>query len=55
MMGPAFHTRSRTAQHNMTEDLTPKTDTVTPYITNVTGTPDAMLKPLTKDRLQALL
>ena len=55
--GPAFHTRSRTTQCNITEDLTlqPKTDTVTPYITKPTNTPDAISKLLTKDRLQALL
>ena len=55
--GPTFHTRSRTAQHKITEDLTPqpKTDTVTPDITKVTDTPDAILKLLTEDRLQALL
>ena len=55
--GPTFHTRSRTVQHNITEDLTPqpKTGGVTPDITKVTDTTDAMLKPLTKDRLQALL
>ena len=40
----------------MTYILTPhpKTDTATPDITNITDTPDAKLKPLTKDRLQAL-
>ena len=40
-----------------TEDLTPqpKPDTVTPDITTVTDTPDAMPKPLTKDILHALL
>ena len=40
----------------MTENLTPhpKTDTATPDITNVTDTPDAMLKLLTNDRLQTL-
>ena len=55
--GPAFKTRSRSAQHNITEDLTPqpKTDTLTPDITKVTDTPDAMLKPLTEDRLHTLL
>ena len=53
--GPAFHTRSRTTQHNMTEDLTSTTDTVTPDITNIKDIPDAMPKPLTKDRLPALL
>ena len=55
--GPTFHTLSRTAQCNLTEYLTPqpKTDTVTPDITKVTDTPDTMPKPLTEDRLQALL
>ena len=55
--GPAFNTRSRTAQCNITEDLTPQpqADTVTPYITIVKDTPDAMPKPLTEDRLHALL
>ena len=47
----------RTAQHKITEDLTPqpKTDRVTPDIIKVTDTPDAMPKLLTKNRLQALL
>ena len=55
--GPAFHTRSRTAQCNITGDLTPqpKTDTVTPDITTVTDTPEATPKPLTNDRLHAWL
>ena len=50
--GLAFNTRSRTAQQTITEDLTPQpnTDTVT-----VKDTPDAMPKPLTEDRLHALL
>ena len=41
----------------MTEDLTPhpKTDTVTPDITTITDTPNAMPTLLTEDRLQALL
>ena len=54
---PAFNTRSRTAQHNITEDLTPQpqADTVTPDITTVRDTPDAMLKPLTEERQHALL
>ena len=54
--GPAFNTRSRTAQHNITENLTlqHKTATVTPYITKITDTPDATPKLLTKDRLQEL-
>ena len=53
--GPAFNTRSRTAQCNITEHLTlqPKADTVTLDITTVT--PDAMPKPLTEDRLHVLL
>ena len=51
------HTRSRTAQSRMTENLThhPKTYTAPPIMTKITDTPDAMPKPLTKDRLQALL
>ena len=53
----AFNTRSRTAQCNITEDLTHqhKADTVTPGITTVTDTPDATLKPLIEDRLLTLL
>ena len=55
--GPVFNTRSRTAHHNITEDLTPQpnADTVTPDITTVKDTPDATPKPLTEDRLHALL
>ena len=55
--GPAFNTRSRTAQHNITKDLSPqpKADTVTPDITTVTDTPDTTPKPLPEDRLHALL
>ena len=54
--GPALNTRIRTAQYNITEDLTPppQADTVTPDITTVKDTPDAMLRPLTADRLHAL-
>ena len=54
---PAFNTRSRTAQQTTTEHLTPQpnADTVTPDITTVKDTPDVMPKPLTEDRLQALL
>ena len=50
--GPAFNTRSRTAQCNITEHLTPQpnADTVTPDITTVKDTPDAMPKPLTGGR-----
>ena len=57
MSGPTFHTRSRPAQCNITEDLTPhpNTDTVTPDIIKITGTPDATQKLLTEDRLQTLL
>ena len=46
--GPAFNTRSRTAQCNITEDLTPQpnADTVTPDIITVKDTLDAMPKPL---------
>ena len=51
---PAFNTRSTTAQCTTTEDPTsqPQSDAVTP---DVTGTPSTTLKPLTTDRLQALL
>ena len=54
--GPAFCTRCRTAQSNMTENSTPhpETDTATPDITNITDAPDATLKPVTEDRSQAL-
>ena len=42
--------------NNITEHLTqPNADTVTPDITTVKDTPDAMPKPLTEDRLHALL
>ena len=50
--GPAFNTRSRTAQHSSSEDTTPQTDVVTP---NVTDTPSTTPKSLTADRLEALL
>ena len=54
--GPAFNTRGRTAQCNIT-DLTPqpKADTVTSDITTVTDTPAVTPKPLTEDRLHTLL
>ena len=53
--GPAFHTKSKTAQCNNTEDLTlqPKTGTVMPDIPNVADTPDATPKLLTEDRFSA--
>ena len=55
--GPTFNTRSRTAQHLITKDLTPQitADTVAPEITTVKDTPDVMPKPLMEDRLNALL
>ena len=55
--GPGINTRSRTAQCNIIEhgNPPPNADTVTPDITTVTDTPDVMLKPLTEDRLHALL
>ena len=51
---PAFNTRNRTAQHTTTEDPTsqPQSDAVTP---DVTGTQSTTPKPLTTDRLHALL
>ena len=51
----SLNTRSRTAQCNITEDLQPKADTVTPDTTKVRDSPDVMLKPLPEDRLHALL
>ena len=53
----AFNTRSRTAQHTTTEDPTyptwqPQSDAVT---SDVTGTPSTTSKPLSTDRLHALI
>ena len=55
--GPAFNTRSRTVQQDITEHLTPQpnADTVTPDTTTVKDMPEVMPKPLTEDRLHALL
>ena len=50
--GPAFNTRSRTAQHNLSKDTTPQTDVVAP---DVSDTPSTTPKSLTADRLEALL
>ena len=52
--GPAFNTRSGTAQCTTTEDPTtqPQSDAVTP---DITDTPSTTPKPLNMDRLQALL
>ena len=52
--GPAFNSRSRTAQCTCTEDPTtqPQSDAVTP---DVTDTPSTTPKTLTTDRLQLLL
>ena len=50
--GPALNTRSRTAQHTLSEDTIQQTDAVEP---NVTGTPGTMPKSLMVDRLQELL
>ena len=52
--GPAFNTRSRTAQCTSTEDATsqPQLDAVTPDVTDTTSTTP---KSLTMGRLQALL
>ena len=52
--GPAFNTKSRTAQHTTTEDPTtpPQSDSVTP---DVTDTPSSTPKPLTTNRLQTVL
>ena len=50
--GPAFNTRSRTAQCTSSEDTTFQSDAVAP---DVSDTPSTTLKSLTTDRLQALL
>ena len=52
--GPAFNTRSKTAQHTSMEETTsqPQSDAVTP---DVTDKPSTTPKSLTTDRLQALL
>ena len=52
--GPAFNTRSRTAQCTSTKDTTsqPQSDAVTPDVTHM---PSTTPKPMTTDRLQALL
>ena len=50
--GPAFNTRSRTAQCTSSEDTTPQSDAVAP---DVIDTPSTTPKSLTMDRLQALL
>ena len=52
--GPAFKSRSRTAQHPSTENATlqPQLDAVTPDVMDTTSTTP---KSLTMDRLQALL
>ena len=55
--GSTFHNLSRTAQCNITEDLTLQTETnrLTPDFTTVTDTPSATPKLLTEDRFHALL
>ena len=50
--GPAFNTRSRTAQHSSSGDTTSQTDAVAPVVTD---TPSTTPKSLTVDRLEALL
>ena len=52
--GSAFNTGSRIVQHTSTEDPTaqPQSDALTP---DVTDTPSTTPKPLTTDKLQALL
>ena len=50
--GPAFNTRSRTAQQSSSEDSTPQTDAVAP---DVTVTQSTTPKSLSADRLEALL
>ena len=50
--GPAFNTRSSSAQHSSSEDTTPQTGAVE---SNVTDTLNTTPKSLTADTLQALL
>ena len=50
--GPAFNTRSRTAQHSLSEDTIPQTDDIAP---DVTDTQSTTPKSLTADRLETLL
>ena len=50
--GPAFNTRSRTAQQSSSENSTPQTDIVEP---NVTDTQNITPKSLSAERLEALL
>ena len=50
--GPAFNTRSRTAQQSSPEDSTSQTDAVAPDVTDAQSTTP---KPLITDRLEALL
>ena len=50
--GPAFNTRSRTAQHSSSEGTTPQTDAIAPDVTDTLSTTP---KSLTVDRLEALL
>ena len=50
--GPAFNTRSKTAQHSSPEDTTPQTDAIGPEVTDTQSTTP---KCLTADRLEALL
>ena len=55
--GQAFNTRIRTAKCTITRDLIPQphADTVTPDITTVKDTPDAMSNQLAEDTLHVLL
>ena len=50
--GPAFNTRSRTAQQSSSEGSTPQTYAVAPDVTNTQSTTP---KSLSADRLEALL
>ena len=50
--GPAFNTRSRTAQQHPFSDYTPQTDATAPVITETGNTTP---KSLSADRLEALL
>ena len=50
--GPAFNTRSRTAQQSSPESPTPKTDALTPDVNNTQGSTP---KSLSADKLEGLL
>ena len=50
--GPAFNTRSRTAQQSSSKDFTPQTDAIAP---DVTDTQNTIPKSLSANKLEMLL